>query len=67
MTDFTEESGKLISEIEEMDEINEETARGPVSKNINNLYNSIHDKEVISYFEGEEESQEKVLDIFFEG
>ncbi|CAP14146.1 DUF262 domain-containing protein [Halobacterium salinarum] len=64
VTDFTEESGKLISEIEEMDEINEETARGPVSKNINNLYNSIHDKEVISYFEGEEESQEKVLDIF---
>jgi uncharacterized protein with ParB-like and HNH nuclease domain len=64
VTDFTEESERIIDEIKNIDEINEETARGVVSKNINHLYNAIHNDEVISYFEEREESQEKVLDIF---
>lgn len=64
VTDSAEEAERILGEIEDIEEINAERARGVVSKNIHHLYRGIREREVISYFEEDEESQEKVLDIF---
>jgi uncharacterized protein with ParB-like and HNH nuclease domain len=64
VTDSAEEAERIIDNIEDIDEINAERARGVISKNIHHLYRGIREREVISYFEEQEESQDKVLDIF---
>jgi uncharacterized protein with ParB-like and HNH nuclease domain len=64
VTDSTEEVERILKEIKDIDEINAERARGVVNKNIHHLYRGIREREVISYFEEQEESQDKVLDIF---
>ena len=64
VTDSAEEAERVVDEIKEIDDINAERARGVVNKNIHHLYRGIREREVISYFEEQEESQEKVLDIF---
>ena len=64
VTDSAEEAERILGEIEDIEEINAERARGVVSKNIHHLYRGVREREVISYFEEDEESQEKVLDIF---
>ncbi|MDQ2052056.1 DUF262 domain-containing protein [Natronolimnohabitans sp. A-GB9] len=64
VNDSTEEAERILSEIEETDKINTETARGPVTKNIHHLYRAIRERDAISYFEEDEENQNKVLDIF---
>ncbi|TYL37640.1 hypothetical protein CV102_16705 [Natronococcus pandeyae] len=64
VSDPTEETEQVLDKIDRIDEINTETARGPVTKNIHHLHRAIREKEIISYFEEQEEDQEKVLDIF---
>jgi uncharacterized protein with ParB-like and HNH nuclease domain len=64
VTDSAEEAERIIDEIKDIDGINAERARGVVNKNIHHLYRGIREREVISYFEEQEENQEKVLDIF---
>jgi len=64
VTDPAEEAEKIVSKIKQIDDINAERARGVVNKNIHHLYRGIREREVISYFEEQEESQDKVLDIF---
>lgn len=64
VTDSAEEAERVLNEIKNIEEINSERARGVVSKNIHHLYRGIREREVISYFEEQEESQDKVLDIF---
>jgi len=64
VNDFAEEVERVIDDIKGIDEINDEMARGVVSKNISHLYRGICESEVISYFQESEEDQDKVLDIF---
>jgi uncharacterized protein with ParB-like and HNH nuclease domain len=64
VTDSAEEAERIIEDIKDIEGINSETARGVVNKNIHHLYRGIREREVISYFEEQEENQEKVLDIF---
>jgi uncharacterized protein with ParB-like and HNH nuclease domain len=64
VNDATEEAEEIVKKIEETDGINAEKARGVVYKNIRDLYEGIREREVISYFEEQEEDQDKVLDIF---
>ena len=64
VNDSAEEAEQILSEVNELEGINTETARGPVTKNIHHLYRAVREREVISYFEEDEEDQSKVLDIF---
>lgn len=64
VNDPAEEAEKILGHIKNIDEINAERARGVISKNIHHLYRGMREREVISYFEEQEENQEKVLDIF---
>lgn len=62
--DFAEEADKIMENIESIDGINAERVHRSISKNIQRLNHAICQRESISYFEEDEENQEKILDIF---
>lgn len=61
--DFTEEAERVTDNIDQVDDFSVEQYQA-VSKNIQRLYHAIREREAISYFEEDEENQEKILDIF---
>lgn len=63
VSDFTEEAERITEDIDQVDDLSVEQYQA-VSKNIQRLYHAIREREAISYFEEDEENQEKILDIF---
>ena len=67
VNDAPEEVERVMGNIKDINNITVEEVnnkRKTVSRNLNNLYMSINENEVIPYFTEDEEDQEKVLDIF---